>query len=307
VRRGRDAAISGAGRGLAAWSARTTEAVAVKCEAFNAGCDHRGKLPTCNYLVAAPFAPELCQFVRPSKSRARGMPGAQCTRSLVCAYVVEYAHEYSQRRHRNHPAFPTQWFTAYSALSPVRRAFWPPSVVGLIENCDLSISVGMPGPHGLAVRIRVVRRRANSALQLRHVHRIPRPTFVTTAKRPSWRARDVSSKHQFRKKRKRNILRGGTGLGKRLEAAGKISFSRMRFSCVERPRRARRWSKSRLIRPSTGRLTSSRSWRRPLRVMAGLACPAKPWRSQVPAIHGFRQASGRVAALIRQPKPGFRE
>jgi hypothetical protein len=226
VRRGRDAAISGAGRGLAAWSARTTEAVAVKCEAFNAGCDHRGKLPTCNYLVAAPFAPELCQFVRPSEDqRARGMPGAQCTRSLVCAYVVEYAHEYSQRRHRNHPAFPTQWFTAYSALSPVRRAFWPPSVVGLIENCDLSISVGMPGPHGLAVRIRVVRRRANSALQLRHVHRIPRPTFVTTAKRPSWRARDVSSKHQFRKKRKRNILRGGTGKGNRLEAAGKISFS----------------------------------------------------------------------------------
>jgi len=28
------------------------------------------------------------------------MPGAQCTRSLVRAYGVEYAHEYSQRRHR---------------------------------------------------------------------------------------------------------------------------------------------------------------------------------------------------------------
>jgi hypothetical protein len=34
------------------------------------------------------------------------MPGAQCTRSLVRARVVKYAHEYSQRRHRNHPAFP---------------------------------------------------------------------------------------------------------------------------------------------------------------------------------------------------------
>src|ERR1700736_6896551 len=38
------------------------------------------------------------------------MPGAQCTRSLVCAGGSKYAHEYSQRRHRNHPAFPTQWF-----------------------------------------------------------------------------------------------------------------------------------------------------------------------------------------------------
>ena len=35
------------------------------------------------------------------------MPGAQCTRSLVCALWLEYAHEYSQREH---PAFPTQWF-----------------------------------------------------------------------------------------------------------------------------------------------------------------------------------------------------
>jgi hypothetical protein len=34
------------------------------------------------------------------------MPGAQCTRSLVCAGVVKYAHQYSQRRHRKHPAFP---------------------------------------------------------------------------------------------------------------------------------------------------------------------------------------------------------
>ena len=125
----------------------------------------------------------------------------------------------------------------------------------------LSISVGMPGPHGLAVRIRVVRRRANSALQLRHVHRIPRPTFVTTAKRPSSRARDVSSKHQFRKKRKRNIFRGRTGKGKRLEAASKISFSahaifghREAFSCAAS-------IKIEIDSPVDGQITSQR-WRR---------------------------------------------
>ncbi len=38
------------------------------------------------------------------------MPGAQCTRSPVCAGGSQYAHGYSQRRHRKHPAFPTQWF-----------------------------------------------------------------------------------------------------------------------------------------------------------------------------------------------------
>jgi hypothetical protein len=48
------------------------------------------------------------EIFRPLKQRARGMPGAQCTRSLACA-GGKYAHQYSKRRHRKHPAFPTQW------------------------------------------------------------------------------------------------------------------------------------------------------------------------------------------------------
>ena len=40
------------------------------------------------------------------------MPGARCTRSLVCAWGSKYAHEIT--RHSR-----TQWFTAYTALSPV--------------------------------------------------------------------------------------------------------------------------------------------------------------------------------------------
>ena len=46
--------------------------------------------------------------------------------------VVERTRAY--RSHRNHPAFPTQWFTDYSALSPVLRAFWPPSSASLHAN-----------------------------------------------------------------------------------------------------------------------------------------------------------------------------
>jgi hypothetical protein len=55
------------------------------------------------------------------------MPGAQCTRSLVCAGSSKYAHQYSQRRHRNHPAFPTQWFYGLYVISPVTSSLLPPS------------------------------------------------------------------------------------------------------------------------------------------------------------------------------------
>jgi hypothetical protein len=36
------------------------------------------------------------------------MPGAQCTRSLVCEVVVQNAHEYSQRSHRKSPGIPAR-------------------------------------------------------------------------------------------------------------------------------------------------------------------------------------------------------
>ena len=46
------------------------------------------------------------------------MPGARCTRSLVCSVLV--AHEYSPQVHRDHPAFPhAMVLTAYFVLSPV--------------------------------------------------------------------------------------------------------------------------------------------------------------------------------------------
>jgi hypothetical protein len=45
------------------------------------------------------------------------MPGARRTRSLVCAWGSEYAHEYSQRVRRDRPASPRNGFTAYAVLS----------------------------------------------------------------------------------------------------------------------------------------------------------------------------------------------
>ena len=50
---------------------------------------------------------------------------------------------------------------------------------------QLDASVEASGPHDFAVRVS-----ARSSVALQRVHRIPHPTFVTIAKRPSYRARD---------------------------------------------------------------------------------------------------------------------
>jgi hypothetical protein len=92
------------------------------------------------------------------------MPDARSTRSLVCAMGVKYAHEYSQRVHRNHPAFPAQWFTAHIVLSPV-IGFLATVAEGLIRQLDASTEAS--GPHVFAVRV------GNARQARRYVHRTP--------------------------------------------------------------------------------------------------------------------------------------
>ena len=56
------------------------------------------------------------------------MPGAQCTRSLVCQVVVQNAHEYSQRSHRKSPGIPARnGFNGFLRALPGDRAFLSPS------------------------------------------------------------------------------------------------------------------------------------------------------------------------------------
>jgi len=60
------------------------------------------------------------------KQRARGIPGARCTRSLVCE--IDKAYEHSHHGHTGETRHsPRDGFNGYCALSLVRRAFWPPS------------------------------------------------------------------------------------------------------------------------------------------------------------------------------------
>ena len=62
------------------------------------------------------------EFFALSQKRAWGMPGARRTRSLVCAWGSEYAHEYSQRVRRDHPASPRNGLRLM-AYSPRRSGF----------------------------------------------------------------------------------------------------------------------------------------------------------------------------------------
>jgi hypothetical protein len=71
------------------------------------------------FALSPRIARESCIYPLPLNNRGRGecrVPGAP---AASCAHGgSKNAHEYSQRGRRNSPTFPTQWFTAYSVLSP---------------------------------------------------------------------------------------------------------------------------------------------------------------------------------------------
>ena len=84
------------------------------------------------------FSREVCQ-VRPSPKRGRGECRApDAPDSRVCN-VVEKRTRVS-RSHRNHPAFPTQWFYGFLRALPGDRALLSPSSACL--NADLTPASG---------------------------------------------------------------------------------------------------------------------------------------------------------------------
>src|SRR4051794_28647936 len=106
------------------------------------------------------------------------MPGARCTRSLAWEKIEP--HEYRHREvHRFHPAFP------HAMVLTVSSVIFP--VIGFV----VTVASGI-----LPARLTPASRRqdhttspsASSAVRPQHisVHRIPSPTSVTIAKRPSW-------------------------------------------------------------------------------------------------------------------------
>src|SRR5712672_4585681 len=111
-------------------------------------------------------APEVCIYHSP-QTRALGMPGARCTRGLVCT-CSDRTHTSSNEytgiaRHSR-----TQWFYGLCRALPGDRALLPPSFadrfclspVGPTQLRQLDASVGASGPHDFAVRNIVSRPRA---------------------------------------------------------------------------------------------------------------------------------------------------
>jgi len=72
--------------------------------------------------------------VRPPKTeRAQGMPGARCTRDLVCNVHKKNAHTSIQGSGGN-PTFPAQWLYGLLRALLGDRAFLPPSLANYSAN-----------------------------------------------------------------------------------------------------------------------------------------------------------------------------
>jgi hypothetical protein len=110
------------------------------------------------------------------------MPGARCTRSRACRVVSTRVSHHGRTGITRHSR-TRMVLTVSFALSPVtglvchRR---PQETRKKLASQELDASVGASGPHDFAVR-------KVSALvsSTTRVHRIPSPTSVTIAKRPS--------------------------------------------------------------------------------------------------------------------------
>ena len=102
------------------------------------------------------------------------MPGAQCARSRACSVVNTRVSHHGHTGITRHS--PRNGFNGFLRALPGDRALLPPSSA---VSRKLDASVGASGPHDFTVRVCAVR------LRRIRVHRIPLPTSVTTAKRPS--------------------------------------------------------------------------------------------------------------------------
>ena len=107
--------------------------------------------------------------------RAQGRPGARMHPWSAC----RKKHAAEPQVQADQPAFPAQWFYGLYVISPVTGLSCHRRRRDAKHHRQVDASVGAPGPYDFAVRDIVIR------LLTRRVHRIPLPTFVTIAKRPS--------------------------------------------------------------------------------------------------------------------------
>src|SRR5215216_7102467 len=135
----------------------------------------------------------------PSNQRAQGMPGARCTRGLVCQELrIWRTRAYRAAETLRHPL--RNGFTAYFVLSPVS---------GLVCHRHLAKNF----PQGLAPASRrqdhtTSPYAAEHSPLKRCVHRIPRPTCHDDGDTPLWWARDDAGYSSDFQKWQAKFLRG---------------------------------------------------------------------------------------------------
>src|SRR2546421_104795 len=84
-------------------------------------------------IPAARMRPSCAGSVRPEKTRAWGMPGAQCTRSLVCE--TKQTHERSHHRSTGKTRHSrTQWFYGLLRALPGDQALLSPSSANMVRQ-----------------------------------------------------------------------------------------------------------------------------------------------------------------------------
>jgi len=88
--------------------------------------------------------------------RAADAPAVSCARS-------SRKRTRAYRSHRNHPAFPTQWFTAYIVLSSANGLSCHRRPQEAFASQKLDTSVGVSGPHDFTVRNKALSSRAPPA------------------------------------------------------------------------------------------------------------------------------------------------
>jgi hypothetical protein len=140
-------------------------------------------------------------FHHPRNQRAQGMPGARCTRGLVCKKCAKKRTR-AYRYRRNTPAFPAQWLYGLCRALPGDEFVLSPSSADRWRVrsgwTDLPPRTWhqqrVSGPHGFAVRVAPFILRASVRSRkppCKHFSRptLPRPpqpipTFVTMANAP---------------------------------------------------------------------------------------------------------------------------
>jgi len=125
------------------------------------------------YAIPRRVSPGVCLSFRPGgrgECRVPSAPAASCAKVVVGMHTSIHSEVTGIIRHSR-----TQWFTAYSALSPV-IGFLATVAGGKLRRLDASTEAS--GPHGFAVR----ETRRSSKAHPRPPH--PAPTFVTIASAP---------------------------------------------------------------------------------------------------------------------------